>query len=336
MLYMSLCILKCVALLCCRSHGGRAGPQGTPSAQGPHQHPLLRQWGRNSRSARKHKVSSESITYNTHRGHICLHCNHYETVIVIWCSFEDHGHATVLLLQQNCHYSFTVWQPQRQGTGELQCVVCTYQILSVMLLPKYLSFIALMSLLCYCAFSLNRCAHPRGGVIQSLSSAWKPNSGEHFNNSTRQSSQLWTTVSPQPNWVSPPEVVDLTLDEDTRHKFLLWATCALNTSLHPSPPPPWWKPFLSITATTCDSWAVSRMTPYLVHFIVLWSKEVCYIGNRVSWDAAPWTLLAECCLFLTYCRTLCIKAILTKVIPCSWFLKRYNNQEGKTLEQVEP
>ncbi|XP_038821622.1 uncharacterized protein C18orf25-like [Salvelinus namaycush] len=66
-----------------------------------------------------------------------------------------------------------------------------------------------------------RCAHPRAGVIQSLSSAWKPNSGEHFNNSTRQSSPLWTTVSPQPNWVSPPEVVDLTLDEDTRHKFLL-------------------------------------------------------------------------------------------------------------------
>ncbi|KAM9437928.1 protein ARK2N-like isoform 2-T3 [Salvelinus alpinus] len=66
-----------------------------------------------------------------------------------------------------------------------------------------------------------RCAHPRAEVIQSLSSAWKPNSGEHFNNSTRQSSPLWTTVSPQPNWVSPPEVVDLTLDEDTRHKFLL-------------------------------------------------------------------------------------------------------------------
>ncbi|CAB1318863.1 unnamed protein product [Coregonus sp. 'balchen'] len=66
-----------------------------------------------------------------------------------------------------------------------------------------------------------RCAHPRGGVIQSLSSAWKPNSVDQFNNSTRQSSQLWTTVSPQPNWVSPPEVVDLTLDEDTRHKYLL-------------------------------------------------------------------------------------------------------------------
>ncbi|XP_020313999.1 protein ARK2N isoform X3 [Oncorhynchus kisutch] len=66
-----------------------------------------------------------------------------------------------------------------------------------------------------------RCAHPRGGVIQSLSSAWKPNSLEQLNNSTRQSSQLWTTVSPQPNWVSPPEVVDLTLDEDTRHRYLL-------------------------------------------------------------------------------------------------------------------
>lgn len=78
-----------------------------------------------------------------------------------------------------------------------------------------------MSLLCYCAAPLNRCAHPRAGVIQSLSSAWKPNSLEQLNNSTRQSSQLWTTVSPQPNWVSPPEVVDLTLDEDTRHKYLL-------------------------------------------------------------------------------------------------------------------
>ncbi|KAM6986152.1 protein ARK2N isoform 2-T2 [Aplochiton taeniatus] len=63
-----------------------------------------------------------------------------------------------------------------------------------------------------------RCAHPRGGVIQSLSS-WKTNSVEQFN-STRQP-QLWTSVSPQSNWVSPPEVVDLTLDEDTRHKYLL-------------------------------------------------------------------------------------------------------------------
>ncbi|XP_071386718.1 protein ARK2N isoform X3 [Centroberyx affinis] len=63
-----------------------------------------------------------------------------------------------------------------------------------------------------------RCAHPCGGVIKSLSS-WKANSVEQLN-STRQP-QLWTTVSPQPNWVSPPEVVDLTLDEDTGHKYLL-------------------------------------------------------------------------------------------------------------------
>ncbi|KAM4635108.1 protein ARK2N isoform 1-T1 [Polymixia lowei] len=63
-----------------------------------------------------------------------------------------------------------------------------------------------------------RCAHPCGGVIKSLSS-WKANSVEQFN-STKQP-QLWTTVSPQPNWVSPPEVVDLTLDEDTGHKYLL-------------------------------------------------------------------------------------------------------------------
>uniref|UniRef100_A0A3P8ZE14 E3 ubiquitin-protein ligase Arkadia N-terminal domain-containing protein n=2 Tax=Esox lucius TaxID=8010 RepID=A0A3P8ZE14_ESOLU len=66
-----------------------------------------------------------------------------------------------------------------------------------------------------------RCAHPRGGVIQSLSSARKPNSVEQFNSSTRPSSQHWTTVSPQPNWASPPEVVDLTLDDDARHKYLL-------------------------------------------------------------------------------------------------------------------
>ncbi|XP_024155308.1 uncharacterized protein C18orf25 homolog isoform X1 [Oryzias melastigma] len=63
-----------------------------------------------------------------------------------------------------------------------------------------------------------RCAHPCGGVIKSLSS-WKESSVEHLN-STNQS-QLWTTVSPQHNWVSPPEVVDLTLDEDAGHKYLL-------------------------------------------------------------------------------------------------------------------
>ncbi|KAM4532877.1 protein ARK2N isoform 1-T1 [Fundulus diaphanus] len=63
-----------------------------------------------------------------------------------------------------------------------------------------------------------RCAHPCGGVIKSLSS-WKESSVEQLN-STNQS-QLWTNVSPRPNWVSPPEVVDLTLDEDAGHKYLL-------------------------------------------------------------------------------------------------------------------
>ncbi|KAJ8400004.1 hypothetical protein AAFF_G00400430 [Aldrovandia affinis] len=64
-----------------------------------------------------------------------------------------------------------------------------------------------------------RCIHPRGGVIQSISS-WKHGPVAQYN-STRQS-HLWTAVSPQPNWVAPPEVVDLTLDEDARRKYLLW------------------------------------------------------------------------------------------------------------------
>ncbi|XP_015195501.2 protein ARK2N isoform X3 [Lepisosteus oculatus] len=64
----------------------------------------------------------------------------------------------------------------------------------------------------------SRCIHPRGGVIQSISS-WKHGPVTQYN-STRQS-HLWTAVSPQPNWASPPEVVDLTLDEDARRKYLL-------------------------------------------------------------------------------------------------------------------
>ncbi|CAL8342021.1 unnamed protein product [Arctogadus glacialis] len=62
-----------------------------------------------------------------------------------------------------------------------------------------------------------RCAHPCGGVIKSLSS-WKCKPTEQLN--TRQP-QLWTSASAQPPCVSPPEVVDLTLDEDTGHKYLL-------------------------------------------------------------------------------------------------------------------
>ncbi|XP_009960528.1 PREDICTED: uncharacterized protein C18orf25 homolog isoform X2 [Leptosomus discolor] len=63
-----------------------------------------------------------------------------------------------------------------------------------------------------------RCVHPRGGVIQSVSS-WKDGSGSQYINA--QQTQSWTTVTPQQNWSSPTEVVDLTLDEDTRHKYLL-------------------------------------------------------------------------------------------------------------------
>ncbi|KFO64637.1 Uncharacterized protein C18orf25 [Corvus brachyrhynchos] len=61
-----------------------------------------------------------------------------------------------------------------------------------------------------------RCVHPRGGVIQSVSS-WKR--GSPFG--SPQPTQPWTAVAPQQNWSSPPEVVDLTLDEDTRRKYLL-------------------------------------------------------------------------------------------------------------------
>nr|XP_020662209.1 uncharacterized protein C18orf25 homolog isoform X1 [Pogona vitticeps] len=61
-----------------------------------------------------------------------------------------------------------------------------------------------------------RCVHPRGGVIQSVSSR-KHGSGLQC---TRPS-EPWTGVAPAQNWSSPPEVVDLTLDEDSRRKYLL-------------------------------------------------------------------------------------------------------------------
>ncbi|CAO2594501.1 protein C18orf25 homolog isoform X2 [Chionomys nivalis] len=63
-----------------------------------------------------------------------------------------------------------------------------------------------------------RCAHPRGGVIQSVSS-WKHGSGTQYGGSRQ--TQSWTAVTPQQTWASPAEVVDLTLDEDSRRKYLL-------------------------------------------------------------------------------------------------------------------
>ncbi|XP_034259782.1 protein ARK2N isoform X2 [Pantherophis guttatus] len=65
----------------------------------------------------------------------------------------------------------------------------------------------------------HRYVHPRGGVIQTVSSR-KHGSGLQC---PRQS-ETWTGVAPPPqNWSSPPEVVDLTLDEDSRRKYLLTA-----------------------------------------------------------------------------------------------------------------
>lgn len=63
-----------------------------------------------------------------------------------------------------------------------------------------------------------RCVHPRGGVIQSVSS-WKHGSGPPYVSSRQ--TQSWTAVTPQQTWASPAEVVDLTLDEDSRRKYLL-------------------------------------------------------------------------------------------------------------------
>ncbi|XP_075042128.1 protein ARK2N isoform X1 [Mixophyes fleayi] len=63
-----------------------------------------------------------------------------------------------------------------------------------------------------------RFVHPRGGVIQSVSS-WKHAASSQYHSSHQTPS--WTSANPQQNWTSPPEVVDLTLDEDSRRKYLL-------------------------------------------------------------------------------------------------------------------
>lgn len=80
---------------------------------------------------------------------------------------------------------------------------------------RILCLISVLALMLFCFLPCYRYVHPRGGVIQSVSS-WKHGSGSQYINA--QQTQSWT---PQQNWSSPPEVVDLTLDEDTRRKYLL-------------------------------------------------------------------------------------------------------------------
>eukprot|EP00069_Balaena_mysticetus_P006356 bmy_05084T0 len=63
-----------------------------------------------------------------------------------------------------------------------------------------------------------RWVHPQGGVTQSVSS-WKHGSGMQYVSTWQ--TQSWTAVTPQQTWASPAEVVDLTLDEDSRCKYLL-------------------------------------------------------------------------------------------------------------------
>lgn len=79
-----------------------------------------------------------------------------------------------------------------------------------------------------------RFVHPRGGVIQRVSS-WKHAAGSQYNSSHQTPS--WTGVTPQQNWTAPSEVVDLTLDEDSRCKYLLKSR-ALPVFVPISPLPP--------------------------------------------------------------------------------------------------
>ncbi|GCB68262.1 protein ARK2N isoform X1 [Scyliorhinus torazame] len=66
-----------------------------------------------------------------------------------------------------------------------------------------------------------RSTQTRPGVIQSCS-AWKQSSHSFCLNSRVQQQQMhsWAAVS-QPTWSGAPEVVDLTLDEDARRRYLL-------------------------------------------------------------------------------------------------------------------
>ncbi|XP_068108349.1 protein ARK2N isoform X2 [Hyperolius riggenbachi] len=63
-----------------------------------------------------------------------------------------------------------------------------------------------------------RYVHPRGGVIQRVSS-WK-HSASPQNHSSHQTPS-WTSATPQQNWTAPQEVVDLTLEEESMRRYLL-------------------------------------------------------------------------------------------------------------------
>ncbi|GCC33779.1 protein ARK2N isoform X1 [Chiloscyllium punctatum] len=64
-----------------------------------------------------------------------------------------------------------------------------------------------------------RSIQTRPGVIQSCSS-WKQNSHSYCSRVQQQQMHSWAAVS-QPTWSGAPEVVDLTLDEDARRRYLL-------------------------------------------------------------------------------------------------------------------
>lgn len=67
----------------------------------------------------------------------------------------------------------------------------------------------------------SRCTQSRPGVIQRCS-AWKQSPHSYCLGSREQQQQMhsWPAIS-QPTWSGPPEVVDLTLDEDARRRYLL-------------------------------------------------------------------------------------------------------------------
>ncbi|XP_069779886.1 protein ARK2N isoform X3 [Narcine bancroftii] len=67
----------------------------------------------------------------------------------------------------------------------------------------------------------SRCTQTRPGVIQRCAT-WKPSPRLYCLGGREQPQQMhsWRAIS-QPTWSGPPEVVDLTLDEDARRRYLL-------------------------------------------------------------------------------------------------------------------